>query len=362
MYDIIVCAGGKCGGTTLKNTMIRSGYNTLHIHNLTSFGVSDALNNNNIIDIINNLDNNKKQIYIIDIYRNPIERKISSFFQNISKHCPEYTNFTINKLIKFFNLLFLNDIEEYHPINQLLDYYKLPHFKNFDYENKYNIMKYNNINFIKIRFQDINEWNTILSNIFKKEIIIYPKNLTEKKKIYNLFIEFKNNYYTSPQYINNILINDKEFYIYNTISDQEFYIKKYLCKLNNNIINENIPEDFNWVDYIKLNEDLNHFDEEQSKIHYELYGIKEGRKYKLENIPEDFNWVDYIKLNEDLNHFDEEQSKIHYELYGIKEGRKYKLENIPEDFNSLDYIELNEDLKHFDEEQTKIHYIKKEYK
>lgn len=39
--------------------------------------------NQNVFDVIEKSIINNKQIYIIDSYRNPIERKISSFFSKL---------------------------------------------------------------------------------------------------------------------------------------------------------------------------------------------------------------------------------------------------------------------------------------
>ena len=52
----------------------------------------------------------KKEIYIIDSYRTPIERKISSFFQNVLSDSTQ-------NIIDNFNKDYLFYIEEYHSIN-----------------------------------------------------------------------------------------------------------------------------------------------------------------------------------------------------------------------------------------------------
>jgi hypothetical protein len=86
---------------------------------------------------------------------------------------------------------------------------------------------------------------------------------------------------------------------------------------------DNIPDDFNVVQYKELNEDLKGITENDAKLHYENNGYIENRKYKFENIPEDFNARDYIELNEDLKHMSEIEAKVHYENNGYKENRNY---------------------------------------
>ena len=225
-YDIFVMCGGKCGGSTLAYTFHRNNFKTTHVHGLKNTGAfqSDIDLELGLFNIIDNSSKNKK-IYIIDSYRTPIERKISSFFHNIKLHCPKYTNIKIDELINLFNDKFLYELEEYHSINEILKYYNIPVFDKFDFDNKYNIIEKDNIIFIKIRFNDINDWNKILSNIFNKDIIIYPDNLTENKDIYTLYNKFKSLYKVPKTYVDHIKNNDKEFMIYNSDIEKHKYIE-----------------------------------------------------------------------------------------------------------------------------------------
>ena len=57
-----------------------------------------------------------------------------------------------------------------------------------------------------------------------------------------------------------------------------------------NISSENIPQDFDYKFYIKMNNDLllDLNDEIGAKAHFQNYCYKENRKYKFNNIPSDF--------------------------------------------------------------------------
>ena len=74
--DCIVLCGGKCGSTTLYNTL-KNNYKTIKVHNKLDF-----INQYKYDGLINSikLSSKNKTLYIIDSYRAPIERKISSFF------------------------------------------------------------------------------------------------------------------------------------------------------------------------------------------------------------------------------------------------------------------------------------------
>jgi hypothetical protein len=89
---------------------------------------------------------------------------------------------------------------------------------------------------------------------------------------------------------------------------------------------EEIPKDFDWREYITLNNDLRHFKtKEEAESHWKRHGRKEGRIYKkshVMHIPSAFNWKEYINFNEDLvDVYDEESALAHWKSHGYKENR-----------------------------------------
>jgi len=226
-YDVFVFCGGKCGGTTLANTFTKNGYKTLHMHgpdNLGMFNPKLKLEDD-FYEILDSCASQKK-IYIIDSYRNPIERKISAFFQQIHNKFEIYEKKSLFELTELFNTEYI-DNENYHPINKLLDYYELPRFDKFDFENRYNIIKKDNKEFIKLRFNDIDSWDSILSKIIGKDIKLFPENITANKKSRDLYSSFKSIYKPSDSCVEQLVLNDQEFTIYNTLHEQEEYINKW---------------------------------------------------------------------------------------------------------------------------------------
>ena len=231
LFDIFIFCGGKCGGTTLANTFSKNGFKTTHFHDFTCKGLFECDTNNvgNLEEVIQKSSENKK-IYIIDSYRTPMERKISSFFQNISLHLPNYSNVPVQYIIHIFNTQCLNELETYDSINIAMAHYEVPLFKTFDFQKRYNIVEKDNKIFIKILFKDIQKWNEILSEIFGKKIIIYSDNLTENKDVGELYALFKSQYRVPIAYLKNIATNDEQFKIYNTLEEQEEYIKYWSNK------------------------------------------------------------------------------------------------------------------------------------
>ena len=75
-----------------------------------------------------------------------------------------------------------------------------------------------------------NNWEDILSKIFKRKIVVEKNNISSEKKYLNLYKEFKEKYLVPEMYIKNFLENDKEFKIYNTQEEQQIYINEWLKK------------------------------------------------------------------------------------------------------------------------------------
>ena len=275
-YDIILCCGGKCGSSTLFKTFTENGYQTLHTHG----EFVNIENNINSIDELISIQKNNN-IYIFDSYRTPIERHISSFFQNIHSYILKpLDEINIYMLIYWHNKYYI-DCDNYHPLDDTIKI-----FKNyeFDFDKKYikKTIYFENIKvtFIKLRFESIHLWDTLLSEILEKPITIYPNNLSDNKSYINLYNEFKNNYLVPIEYLKKIQTYDT-FIRYNSLLEKEEYIKKWTSKSMKSdlflekITNEtftNIPENFNSQTYKEKN-NLQHYNDLDAKIHYEFIGF-----------------------------------------------------------------------------------------
>ena len=84
-----------------------------------------------------------------------------------------------------------------------------------------------------------------------------------------------------------------------------------------------------------------------AKIHYMTIGYKNNRPYQIvdNDLPEDFDWRIYCELNKDVKAIcnNAEDAKMHYLRDGITQERRYQVpENeIPDDFNWQLYLDLN---------------------
>lgn len=99
--------------------------------------------------------------------------------------------------------------------------------------------------------------------------------------------------------------------------------------------NHELPLDFDWITYRTMNPDLTQIKcYTDAAKHYKEYGHKEGRPYIsnltppktiTSQLPNDFDWKNYVSMNSDLSHIRNYEDAIkHYKDHGYKEKRPYK--------------------------------------
>jgi len=227
-FVIFVFCPPKVGSTSLITSLrlsLPSSFTVLHIHDELMLNVLCNITDITINEIIQyNCDLGKK-VYVIDIFRTPIEHKISFFFENISYHFnnieDQINNYDINLIIKRFNSLFpyLCNTDYYRQI------YNIPLIDTFNFKHKYLYKNVNNIKYIKLRLDDFDSWSTILFNIFGIPIYTVKEYETNKKPISTLFKSFKNVYKLPINFFYEIN-NDKLNYYLST-DEKNNYINKW---------------------------------------------------------------------------------------------------------------------------------------
>ena len=237
---IFIYTPPKVGSTTLVTSLrvsLGKSFNTIHIHDEVMLSVLTGINDVNINDIINYLANNGKNVYVIDVYRTPIERKMSEFFEKLSSYHFNNTEdnisqYSIRRIFDRFNKLFphLENGDHY------LDKYNITEPVPFDFEKKYTVQVINNIKYIKLRLCDSHIWGSILSTILQTDIVLISDYKTETKSIGELYKKFKNEYKLPVNYYENIKTCKYFNYYYN-----EEERNNYLSTWNNNLEEECVP-------------------------------------------------------------------------------------------------------------------------
>jgi len=238
-HYIFVYTPPKVGSTTLVSSLrvsLSNSYNVIHIHDEIMLNVLTGINNIKINDIIEYLYLEGKNVFVIDVYRTPIERKMSEFFEKISPYHFNNTeeninNYTIKRVSDRFNKLFphLENSDHY------FDKYNILNPIQFDFTNKYTIQEENGIKYIKLRLCDSNLWGTILSNIFGTDVVLITDYKTETKSIGKLYDTFKKEYKLPINYFD-IIQNCKYLQFYYNEEERNNYLNLWRNKLYDTFI------------------------------------------------------------------------------------------------------------------------------
>jgi hypothetical protein len=222
----------KVGSTSLVSSLRIFGaayFNIIHVHDENM--LQHLLHEKDILinDLIlyNNLIG--KKVWVIDIYREPIERKISEFFEKISLHFntseENMNKYKIDTLVERFNLIY----PHIHDVDPFLNQYDIPTPDSFDFQNKYLYVVHNSIHYIKLRLRDSAQWGTILSSLLQHTIKIVKDYETSNKVISQVYLAFKNKYTIPINYLDELKTNPV-FQFYLNPREQEEYLEKWTNK------------------------------------------------------------------------------------------------------------------------------------
>ena len=231
---IFIYTPPKVGSTTLVSSLrisLGNSYNIIHIHDEVMLEVLTSIRDVTLNDIIQYLSSHGKQVFVIDVYRTPIERKMSEFFEKISPYHFNNTeeninNYSITRISDRFNKIFPHIENGDH----YFDKYNIETPVPFDFENKYTIQEVDNVKYIKLRLCDSTQWSNILSCILKTDIVLVSDYQTEKKKIGDLYKRFKNEYRLPRNFFEDIK-NCKYFNFYYNEIERKQYLDQWINRL-----------------------------------------------------------------------------------------------------------------------------------
>ena len=237
--DIIVLfCPKKVGSTSIVSSIRLSASNKFivyHTHDNIIFKQNEKIKSFTVQDVIKNTivfnkkNNSQRKIYLIDIFRTPIERKISEYFEDISKHFNTEESNILNIPLPIINKRFNNIFPYLSNVDYYSQLYSTPKFNNFDFDRKYLIYESNGVTYIKLRLLDSNLWGTILTNILGTEITMIKDYETTNKEIGQLYNKFKSDYLIPYNFFINIK-NDPELTFYLTKDEKDIYIQNWANK------------------------------------------------------------------------------------------------------------------------------------
>jgi hypothetical protein len=236
---IFVYSVPKVGSTSLVSSLklfVFFGFVIIHIHSEIMLECFSKVKDISVVELINyNGIFLKRNVFVIDIYRSPIEHKISTFFENISTFHFNTTdellnNYDLTRIIKRFNLIF-----PYIAVGDIfIDKYNIDEKFPFDFEKKYIFFNLNGIKYIKLRLDNSHEWRKILNKLLGIDIVIIKDYSSSNKPIKNIYNQFIQNYKIPNNFLS--LINSCKYLKYYYSSDE---ILKYLNTWRLKSLNEN---------------------------------------------------------------------------------------------------------------------------
>ena len=264
---IFVYTPPKVGSTSLVSSIRISAshkFSIIHIHDEIMLNFFTGINSITINEIIQYNSYIGKNVYVIDVYRTPIERKFSEFFEKISPYHFNNSEQNINKYsIKRISDRF-NKVFPYLAVgDHYMDKYGIPMPESFDNINKFLNIKYNNINYVKLRLKDSDKWGKILSEILGTEIIIVNDYETNNKIIGNIYSTFKNEYKLPSNYFE-FIKNDKYLLFYYSEEERNKYLSLWGNKLSETVLSYTDSE---YAFYENLNLENQFYNDFQSE-HY----------------------------------------------------------------------------------------------
>ena len=323
---IFIYTPPKVGSTSLVSSIRISASNKfliIHIHDEIMLNFFTGINTVTINEIIKYNNYIGKNVYVIDVYRTPIERKFSEFFEKISPYhfnnSEENINkYSIKRVVDRFNKVF-----PYLAIgDHYIDKYDIPLPNSFDFTNNFLNIKHNNINYIKLRLKDSAKWGQILSKILGTEIIIVNDYETSNKIIGELYAKFKNEYKIPNNYLE-IIKNDKYLLFYYSTEERNKYLNLWSNRSTDSVLPYTEGE---YKFYVNLNLENQIYPDLQTEHYIDNGCLCKGcslkRKYIFEKAKKG------ITIKEKINH-DEIVNKAIMNMNGNKIKMNEVLNIIP---------------------------------
>uniref|UniRef100_A0A6C0LKJ2 Uncharacterized protein n=1 Tax=viral metagenome TaxID=1070528 RepID=A0A6C0LKJ2_9ZZZZ len=232
---VIVYCLPKVGSTTLITSLrvsLGNKANVIHIHNENMIETLTGIKSISINELISYISTKVNKLYVIDIYRTSLERKISEYFDKLTLHFnnteENLCNYNIQLLIDRFNRLF-------HCMQEgdyFFEKYSITNLRKptaFDFVDKHLIYNERNLCFVKLRLCDAKEWATILSELFDKKIVIIDDHCSSNKRIGLKYDEFKKQYYLPSNFFEYIS-KDPQLSFYYNAAEKEAYLNTWKKK------------------------------------------------------------------------------------------------------------------------------------
>ena len=331
---VFIYSPPKVGSTTLVSSIRLSAahkFTVHHIHNEIMLKVLYNITNITVLEIIKYNNFLGKRVYVFDIFRSPIEQKMSSYFENIdtfhfnSPNDVINTTYDVSRVIKRFNKLFPHlPTNDHYKTNygimatpssfnfigaeRVIEHGTLVKFS----EKKYLLQDIDGIKYIKLRLKDSSDWSKMLSEILETEILIVNDYETDKKPIKDMYSKFKTAY-RIPLNLYKMIESCESLKYYYSAVERQMYLDTWRSKICPEEFTTYTADEFKF--YTELTLDNQYMTEIQREHYIDMGCVCLGCSAKRKKM--------FIQLknggqiNEKINH---EAAKIEYLKDNIKKA------------------------------------------
>lgn len=268
--EYIIYSAGKTGSITLYESFKRYG-KAIHLHSSEQIASSPLYNGLyswgkgfSIGDVIDyNYKKYGKKLLIVSSYRDPISRKISSFFHNIGYHLKmteaQILKLPIKELItKFIELL--PHLENYHPFCEEkknlggIEIFSEP----FDKVKGYKLYQGTRADMIVVRFDRLPRIAEAARMKGLNDFKLLPFNLSEGKWYRDIYFDFKEELVIPSKILDYIFELEEEVLHYFLTDSEIENLKKKWYKDSLPFTKQILPE-WNWEHFLKNNSEIDRY-------------------------------------------------------------------------------------------------------
>jgi hypothetical protein len=230
---IFVYSLPKVGSTSLVSSLILFSFNRhviIHIHDEVMLKTLYGIENVTIREIIEYNASLQRNVFVIDIYRSPIEHRISEFFENIhtfhfNTSAENVNEMSIEKLSVRFNSIFPHIVDG----DIFLDAFDFENYF-FNTENKYFFLERGGIKFLKLRLKDIDFWRPIIFYFIGIDCVLTNDYSTDSKSVSKAFKSFKENYRIPVNLLESLIENNRYLSFYYSRDERQEYLELWRLK------------------------------------------------------------------------------------------------------------------------------------
>jgi hypothetical protein len=233
---VFVYTAPKVGSTSIVNVLrifAHGKLRVIHIHDNTMLEVLRGISDVSINEIIKYNGKLGRSVYVIDVYRNPIEHKMSYFFEMISYHfnnsLHKISSYSLGRITERFNQLFPHIDTD----SKFIHRYGLTETPAFDHDNKFLQVKLDGVKYIALRLCDSNQWGKILSKVLNIEPIHMgcDYKTCDKSDIGVLYTNFTNKYLIPQNIFDDVICTNKDAQFFMSSLEYNLYLEKWRKKI-----------------------------------------------------------------------------------------------------------------------------------